>query len=47
MLTCIGKTVRGIHGVSPGEEKEGYTWGDSDVILFHIYANLVLPPSCR
>ena len=24
-----------------------YTQGDGDVILFHIYASLVLPPSCR
>jgi len=24
-----------------------YTWGDSGVILFHIYASRSLPPSCR
>jgi len=24
-----------------------YTWGDSDVILFHISASWFLPPSCR
>ena len=24
-----------------------YTYGDSDVIWFHIYASLFLPPSCR
>ena len=24
-----------------------YTYGDSDVILFHIYASWFLPPSCR
>ena len=24
-----------------------YTWGDSDIILFHIYASWFLPPFCR
>jgi len=26
---------------------DGYTVGDSDVILFHIYASWFLPPYCR
>jgi len=33
-------------GIRTFADASQYTWGDSDLISFHIYASWSLPPSC-